>query len=544
MKKVFWLALLLVLVIGLVFTGCANATPSPTPAQTSTPPKTSTAPAATSSTAPSTPVSSVPATITPKKGGTFRIAESLFPANLGWVGDPGWLIQPTATVLFLDTILKVDHKNDITPNLATAYTISPDLKSITLTLRKGVKFHDGSDLNASVVKWNFDFLINNKTGDWAKASSAEVIDDYTVKVNLNTYINSIMSTIGGTFVVSKAAYDSHGGGKDAETWMRSNPVGTGPFKLESFKPTVSLRGVRNENYWQPGKPYLDAIEINMIPDPMTRAQSFEAKENDADLGNISKIEADLKAKGYTVYQSFLSVSTLVPDSATASSPLANMKVRQAIDYAIDKESIVKSLGFGFTAVDHQFAIPGTSAYIANLANFRPYNLEKAKQLLADAGFPGGFKTKILGSQVTTNKDVMTAIQGMLSKLNITIDLNLIDHPAYTDQIRKGWEGMAAASKLVDANMNYAIATSWMPPAHPSMAKPDEYQALYNTAAASKDYDPALTQKVIQYMYDNAMIICLYADPRLAITQNYVKDPGFFTEGRALNWQPEDCWLDK
>ena len=90
--------------------------------------------------------------------------------------------------------------------------------------------------------------------------------------------------------------------------------------------------------------------------------------------------------------------------------------------------------------------------------------------------------------------------------------------------------MAAASKLVDANMNYAIATSWMPPAHPSMAKPDEYQALYNAAAASKDYDPALTQKVIQYMYDNAMIICLYADPRLAITQNYVKDPGFFSEG--------------
>ena len=92
-----------------------------------------------------------------------------------------------------------------------------------------------------------------------QASSSEVIDDYTVKVNLNTYINSIMSTIGGTFVVSKAAYDAHGGGKDAETWMRSNPVGTGPFKLDSFKPTVSLRGVRNENYWQPGKPYLDAI---------------------------------------------------------------------------------------------------------------------------------------------------------------------------------------------------------------------------------------------------------------------------------------------
>ena len=140
---------------------CSSTAPS------STPPQTSTSPVATSSTTTATPSASVPATKTPKKGGTFRIAESMFPANLGWVGDPGWLIQPTATVLFLDTILTVDAKNDITPNLATAYTVSPDLKSITLTLRKGVKFHDGSDLNASVVKWNFDFLINDKTGDWA-----------------------------------------------------------------------------------------------------------------------------------------------------------------------------------------------------------------------------------------------------------------------------------------------------------------------------------------------------------------------------------------
>jgi peptide/nickel transport system substrate-binding protein len=534
MKKVSWLVLISTLILGLILTACSNSTPSSAPAKTSAVP----APAASS-----TPASSTQAAVTPKKGGTLKIAESMFPANLGWVGEPTWGVHPSSSSLFLDTLLKVDANNGIHPNIATTGTVAPDLKSITFSLRKGVKFHDGSDWNAISAKWNFDILINAKTSEWAKASSAEIVDDYTVKVNLSSYTNNILSSMGGTYMVSKAAYDSHGGGKDAQTWMRSNPVGTGPFKLASYQPNVSVKGTRFDGYWQTGKPYLDAVEIYLVSDPMTRAQSLQAKEMDVDAGNVSKIEADLKAQGYQVFISYLSISCLVPDSAASTSPLSNLKVRQAIDYAIDRDAIVKSLGFGFTSPLFQFAIPGSSVYIADLVP-RTYNQDKAKQLLAEAGFPIGFKTKILGSTSTTNKDAMTAVQNYLSKIGITADLNMIDHATYTDQVRKGWEGYAAASKLVSANMNFAFSVSFMPPAQPSMAKPDDYQNLYKTASMSKDYDPASTKKIIQYFYDNALINCLYADPRVDIAQKYVKEPGFFSESGALNWEPQDAWLDK
>jgi peptide/nickel transport system substrate-binding protein len=541
MKKVLWLALVTVLVIGLVLTSCSGTNSSPIPAQTSAgvPAKSSAAPLP----APSTISTSSPAAGTPKKGGTLKIAESMFPANLGWVGDPTWGVHTSTSSLFLDTLLKVDANNGIHPNIATAGTVAPDLKSITFTLRKGVKFHDGSDWNAAAAKFNFDTLINAKTSEWGKASSAEILDDYTVKVNLSNFTNNILTSMGGTYMVSKAAYDSHGGGKDAETWMRSNPIGTGPFKLAGYQPNVSVKGTRFDGYWQPGKPYLDSVEIYLVSDPMTRAQSLQAKEMDVDAGNISKIEADLKAQGYPVFTNYLSISCLVPDSATSTSPLANLKVRQAIDYAIDRDAIVKSLGFGFTNPLYQFAIPGSSVYFSDLAP-RVYSPDKAKQLLTEAGFPTGFKTRILGSTSTTNKDAMTAVQNYLSKIGITIDLNMIDHPTYTDQVRKGWEGFAAASKLVSANMNFAFSVSFMPPAQPSMAKPDDFQSLYKAAASAKDYDPALTRKVVQYMYDNALINCLYADPRVDITQSYVKDPGFFSESGALNWEPQDAWLNK
>ncbi|MFC1864125.1 ABC transporter substrate-binding protein, partial [Thermodesulfobacteriota bacterium] len=92
-------------------------------------------------------------------------------------------------------------------------------------------------------------MINAKIGDYAYAKSVDILDEYTIKVNLSTYTNGILTTMGGTNMASKAAYDAHGGGKDASEWMRWHPVGTGPFKMVSFEPNVSIRGERFDDYW-------------------------------------------------------------------------------------------------------------------------------------------------------------------------------------------------------------------------------------------------------------------------------------------------------
>ena len=533
MRKYLFFALAILMVFSLFFTGCGTST--------TTPPTSSTQ----STSQP--PTSTAPTTVTPKYGGTLRYGESLwYGATLGWPGDPGWLVTSPVSNVFLDTILAIDNMAGVHPNLATAWEIAPDLKTITLTLRPGVKFHDGSDWNANACKWNLDLLVTGKYGDYAYVTSVDVVDPMTVRLNLNKYSNSLLTTIGSTFVVSQQAYIDHGANKDAETWMRENPVGTGPFKLVKTVPKVSAEGTRNDGYWG-GKPYVDTIIMTNIGDQMTRAQALQAGEIDIEGGNPGKIEADLLAanKNFKVEGAYIAISALIPDSKTTSSPLANPKVRQAISLALDRESIVKSLGYGYWIATSQFAVPGTPAYNKDLPEIKQ-DLTKAKQLLDEAGYPDGFTIQLLGSTVTTFRDMVVAEQGMLDKIGIKMNINLIDHPAYNTAIQKGWDGFAAAGKLIDANMGWALGTNFSQKVagQASMDKTNELQALLEAALASKDYDVTLIHKVLKYLYDNTAVICLNATQRAQVMASYVMDPGFYIYDRATYWNPAKVWLNK
>ncbi|MGD0794612.1 MAG: ABC transporter substrate-binding protein [Dehalococcoidales bacterium] len=534
MRKYFIILAAVLLISCMLLIGCSTATT--TPSQTTSKPATTT-----TTTKPAT------TTVTPKSGGTLKYGESLWAgATYGWPGDPGWLVSPPLAPVFMDTILAVDTKDIIHPNLATAWQVSSDLKTITLTLRQGVKFHDGSDWNATVCKWNLDLLVTPKFGDYAYVGSVDVVDPSTVRLNLNQYSNSLLTTIASTFVVSQQAYIDHGANKDAETWMRSNIVGTGPFKQTAMTPNVSITGTRFDGYWG-GKPYLDGIVMTNINDQMTRAQALQAGEIDIEGGNPTKIEADLLAanKNFKIQADYIAISSLVPDSKNTASPLANLKVRQAISYAFDRDSIVNSLGYGYWTSTSQYAVPGTVSYNNAIPPIKQ-DLVKAKQLLTDAGYPNGFTTSILGSSVTSFRDMLVAEQGMLAKIGITINVNIIDHPTYTNQINKGWDGLAAAGKLIDANMGWALTTNFGQTvvSNASLDKTNDFQALLNAALASKDYDPALVGKVVKYMDDNQMVIVLNATMRGQVMANYVMDPGFYTYDRATFWNPAKTWLNK
>ena len=121
--------------------------------------------------------------------------------------------------------------------------------------------------------------------------------------------------------------------------------------------------------------------------------------------------------------------------------------------------VVKSLGNGFWVATSQFAVPGTPAYNPALPEIKQ-DLVKAKQLLTEAGYANGLTIPLLGSTVTTFKDMVVAEQGMLAKIGVTMNINLIDHPQYNTAIQKGWDGFAAAGKLIDANMGWALGTNF------------------------------------------------------------------------------------
>jgi peptide/nickel transport system substrate-binding protein len=495
-------------------------------------------PACTSST--STSGTPTPTAGTPQYGGTLRFADAIGPHNVGWPGDTMFGIAGPFQSVFFDPIIKEDAQGNLQPNLATQWQLSSDMKQLTLTLRKGVKFHDGSDWNATSCKFNIDVQIEAKNGAYNNVTSAEVEDDYTVRLNLKTFVNTIYDALASTLVVSKEAYDKNG-----QDWMLNHAVGTGPFKMDSFTPDVSVRGVRFDDYWG-GKPYLDAIELTTITDPTTRASAFEAGDHDIAGGDLSKPEYDLKQKGYQVISGYISIYCLIPDSKNADSPFANLKVRQAVNYAIDRDAIVKSLGYGWWTPVDQFALPGSTTYLSDLPS-NPYDVEKAKQLLEEAGYPNGFTSTIIVDTFVSNRDAVTAMQGFLDKVGIKVDLNMAEMGPAVGYMINGWDnalfGAARAGLIGNVNSglaNWSDDSAW----HSSLLKTAEYNQLYQASLTAKQFDPELAKKAIRYLYDNTTIIPIYAVTRGWVIEPYVHDTHFFSAQNFWYWEPAKTWLSK
>jgi peptide/nickel transport system substrate-binding protein len=543
MKRGIFLTITLLVLLTLM--ACSEAAPSTQAPTTSAPTTSAPTTSAPTTSAPTTsaPTTSAPTTTAPaseKYGGTLRIGDPVFPTNLGWTADPAWGRGGHAPALFFDTLLKGDSNGNIGPNLCSAFTVAPDKSSITLTLRKGVKFHDGSDWNAAAAKWNLDILIAAKLGDYREFKSVDIVDDYTIKININNFTNTLLTTLSGSYVISKAAYDKNG-----DAWMKLNPVGTGPFICTKFEPDVSAKGVKNNNYWQQGKPYLDAVEFYKVSDTMTRSASLQAGELDIIGGDLSKVEYDLEQKGFTVVKGYISVYTLVPDSKNAGSPFANQKVREAMDYAIDRDGLVKALGYGYWATTYQFALPGTSAY--NPALTRPYNLDKAKQMLTEAGYPSGLKASFTVNSAVSNRDAVTAIQASLMKAGVNLDMQIVDGTTANNYYANGWtNGLQGAASSVGANVNasFTALTKEGPTWYVSLDKTEEFYNLYRDSLTSPQYDVALVQKCVKYMFDTVYFNCIYAVSRGCVMPPWVHDTGFYTRQRFWYWEPADAWKSK
>jgi peptide/nickel transport system substrate-binding protein len=344
-------------------------------------------------------------------------------------------------------------------------------------------------------------------------------------------------------MVSPTAFQNNGGAEG----MRWNPVGPGPFKFVSYVKDTSIKYTRFDGYWEKGKPYLDAIEIDFIADPLTRSASFLAGEADAVGADLGKTEYDIQQQGYSIVKCYSGIAELVPDSKNTDSPFANLKIRQAIDYAIDRAAIVKARGFGFKTPVQQMAFPDSKSYIQNLAE-RTYNPDKAKQLLTEAGYPQGFETTISASSaVVSDKDELVAVQGYLAKVGITAKINYIDQGSYSSLRSTGWKnGLLMTNTGIDANPNTTITReiSKSSPFFASLLKTDEFDALYQASLTSKEYDPALMQKIVQYIFDNAMVNYLWTVSRGDALYPYVHDTGLYSLQAWNFWHPGDAWLSK
>ena len=478
---------------------------------------------------------------TPKSGGTLRFLVGTSPTNVGWPAEP--TVNQASTQTTCDTLLRGDNKGNIIPWLAESYKIADDRNSITFSLRKGVKFHDQSDFNAAVAKWNLDNYINaGMQSSWA---SVDVVDDYTVRVNFTKWQSTLLSTFVEpsfpAFMVSKAAFEKNG--KD---WMRMHPVGTGPFIFDSSVLDVSYKIKRNPDWWVKGKPNLDGINYICVAEEATRTLAMQYGEGDA-LTITSLIYLDrFSGPDYIIHVPPVSGTlSLVPDTANADSPWANQKVREAVEYAIDKEGISRTFGHGLTQAPYQVIPRGsTLAYDPDFNIGRKYDLEKAKQLIAEAG--GGFETTIIVPP-TAEKNVAVAIQENLEKIGIKVNFEFPDMGAYAVKYMSptaNWHNAALLYSVpVISGVDFSIGLQFV-----FNMLGQSWERTPEIAQAYQDFSIALTvdiQKVraiAEMIYKNASIIPVVESiGQITVTKANVVAPLFDRSG-ALLFNTEDWGL--
>ena len=481
----------------------------------------------------------------PQYGGVLRIidvAEGAQPIGTPWgvMGVDSDLIKPV-----IETLIREDIKGGYHPWLATSWKVDMAKNTITLPLRKGVKFHDGTDFNAKAAKWNLDQMIKAKTVKGFL--SVDIVDDYTIRINVekyqNNHLNYLCASYGGA-MISPTFYE-----KNDLDFVRWHPVGTGPFKFVKFDRGARLTYTKWEGYWQKGRPYLDGIEYLFIRDPMTQQAAMRASGSEKAhvlYVNSGEQAAMMKDQGFKIMSGFVGATTLIPDSANADSPLSNKKVREAVSLAIDREAIVKARGFGFWAPTVQIPSPQNAGYVASLGAGQ-YDPKKAKQLLAEAGYPNGFKIKLIPQPALVDRDAVVAVQRFLGEVGIQCETEFPDGGGYMAyRFKNGWHNafMVQAVRML-ATTNLYNNFMWNSPGMwPSLKRPEGFQDKIVKSLETLMPEKAKMEELTKIQAEDWMIIPLYRQAEIYILQPNVHDTGFLEWSAATVCTPETMWLSK
>jgi peptide/nickel transport system substrate-binding protein len=394
-----------VLVLSLVvLTACAApATPVPAPAPTS-------APAAAPTSVPAQPTAAPKPTDAnaPKKGGTLTMVVWQEPEHLNWELGTQTVLGDVAD-LWAEGLLSTNEKGEWFPVLATEVPttknggISADGKTITYKLRKDVKWQDGTPFTCADLQFTLQVIKTPNSGAlhaslFSDVDTVECPDPNTAVIKMKNFFAAWLTLFNGNYLAYIFPKNA-GKPEDLKTWAYNRmPVGTGPFKVTEFVTGDHITLVRNENYWQPGKPYLDKVVVRIVASSEVAMQLM--KNGEADLmwnnteADIPALEKMTNVKVFSALQPggerLILNSTQNADPSDNKTPhpiLGDVKVRQAIAYGIDKKTIIDKLLFGK-------ALPGSSEMNADPFNCTdikayPFDQAKAKQLLDDAGWKAG-----------------------------------------------------------------------------------------------------------------------------------------------------------
>jgi ABC-type transport system substrate-binding protein len=485
----------------------------------------------------------------PQYGGTLKVLEQTEGISIGYPAKMGRLtfgIRQASPAV--ETLFRPDKNGKLFPHLVSNVKEDARARTITLVLRKGIKFHDGTDFNAEAVKWNFEECIASKTPGVEKFTNIDVIDAYTIKINLSEWDSTVLSTftqLPGMMISPTSCK------KDGMQACANRPVGTGPFQFVSWDKDKQTVYKKFPGYWQKGKPYVDGIEWISVAEPVTRELAFRKGDADLLLTIAPKDVSGLEKDGYVVSRNrLMGAMSLVPDSANTQSPFADLRVRQATQHAIDPNAIVRAVYYSEAEVANQWVYKGHWGYNPSVAGY-PYNPAKAKQLLAQAGYPNGFKTKILYRTNPVQDQVFIAVQAYLKAVGIDAELEPVQIGRYDTVALQGgkWDGLIMNAVLPNPDVVALLAQSYAGKgkAFAQMAVPDDYSNAIQKALTASDFKmkQKSTQEAMKLMIDKyALQITLLCRSDFAVGAKYVHDHGFSSTPDNSFWTPDKVWMEK
>jgi ABC-type transport system substrate-binding protein len=367
-------------------------------------------------------------------GGTVVIAWGTDAVRL----DPADMTDnPSETVLrhIMDGLVEFDEQLNKNPCLAKSWEISEDGTVYTFHLREGIKFHDGTPFNAEAVAFNFNRIITQNLRRTALfqpyIDSVTAVDEYTVVFKLKAPFGAFLNHLahGAALIQSPTAIQTWG----AE--VGKHPVGTGPFKFVEWVPGDHITLEANPDYWR-GRPYLDRIIFQVVPEASTRV--FRLESGEAHIATrIPPTEVPrLKANPNIEVLVRQTLRVIYIGMNNQKPPFNDVRVRQAVNYAIDKELLCQSILGGYADPADSPLAPLTWGYYST--GGYPYDPEKAKALLAEAGYPNGFEATLYTPKGRYLMDYETAlaVQAMLAEVGIRVRVQVMEWAAYLSMLER------------------------------------------------------------------------------------------------------------
>lgn len=417
----------------------------------------------------------------PIRGGQLVVCQPAEPPGLDPTANTAAAIDRVVYSNIYEGLVKIDDQGRFVPGLATAWKVSDQGRQYTFSLRNGVQFHDGQPFTAEVAAWNL------------KRAAAEV----SVNPHPEYFrgIVSIQTPDASTLVVDLKAADAlfiaHLAEGDAvmlpmggEKTAKSNPVGTGPFRFVRWVRGDRVEMQRFADCWDPKRPYLDRVTFRFISDPSAQIAALKAGDVDV-IGYIAAPEVAMELARNSRFKVLDGTTTgeVILSTNNRAKPFDDLRVRRAMAHAIDRQMVVDLAMFGYGTPIGSHWSPATP-YYEDLTGRYPYDPDRARKLLAEAGYPDGFAATIkLPDRYAYSRRAGEVIADMLAKVGIRLKIEIIEWGQWISRVFKNKEYQLTVIGHVEP---WDIGI---------YAKPD-YYFQYDSKPFRKAYQAALTAPTV------------------------------------------------